>query len=178
MFQVWKQILGTTPTFMPFDDEEIVGRVILYGVEHNAGEGQHQGKTFANVTSMMAAPDQTIPEGIKLWTQEERAMYRSQNDQVADDAPVAAQTAPDVQPGTAGHREHMREACRKWIVYLVQNEVYSENMQVNYENFVNNENDSAKLKEFCTKAETDCKDAFLVLPNPHPESTAGDELPI
>lgn len=187
MYQVWKQVLGKKPTFQPFDDEELVGRVILYGIEHNEGEGKNAGKTFANVTSMMPAPDQNIPEGIKLITQEQRAAaragnqngsYASSNGTTSNGSPATAPQQEAPAEGTAGHREHMKDACRKWIVYLAENEVYTEKQAQNFENFVNNENETAKLKEFCAKAEADCKGAFLTIPTPHPESTGGDDLPI
>jgi hypothetical protein len=56
--------------------------------------------------------------------------------------------------------------------------VYTEKQATNFENFANMENDPVKLKEFCAKAESDCKGAFLTLPTPHPESSGGDDLPI
>ena len=177
IFDLWKSVLGVSPKFEPFDDEEIVGRVVMYGVEENIGEGQHAGKTFANISVMMPAQDQTIPEGVKLWTQAERSQVASggYNAQSPPTAQQVTDSAP--QDGTAGMREHVKQGCHKWIAHNLQQGAWAAEEGAKFTIFVNSENDVDRLKEFAQKAESDLKGSFGIMPDVDPMSTGGDALP-
>ena len=112
--KLYASILGEAPA-MPFDDEQVLGTYVTYMCEHSE-DGQ-----YANCTSIRADHDQSPPDSsvaiVKTVTQAEQAA-KSGSNSTNSSTPATAQQQADSAPqeGTAGAREHLRNACRKWIV--------------------------------------------------------------
>ncbi len=166
MYQYYTSVLGETPDWNNFDDECVLGSVVIYGVLHvSANDPQDTSKVFSNLTQTpMRNDDQTLPEGTKFIYQAERAEHNKEAS--SGDAPE------DHATGSAGQSESYKGDCRAWVTHLVKHQVYTVEQQEKYLSWLNNSPKVEDMQRFITKAEADCASRNA----PHPKDSA-DDLP-
>jgi len=171
VFEYYQTALGEPPDFSDFDDECVLGVKLMYQVVHNdATNSQGEAVTYANIQSIMLAPDQSSRSNNEVITQAQREEMNASRDNGTTTA------ATETVAGSIGEQEELRAGCTRWLEYLQEKGVYTPVLSAAYGEVVKT-GKIADLNEFAAKAEADCTGAKIQIPRPHPMSSGADNIP-